>query len=420
MNTKNALLVVAGLMLAWAGAAFADMTMTWAGERQGVAKAAVAGDTESAEATDVVAEEEDEKEESSITREEYLATVAYVEGEAAVDELSRRMVEDMFGPSDDGVGSQYGDSTLPGGGDEGALPGGVKMTRGAAVASRSVPVDNFSAGDDAANYTVGADWLGGTGGTGFEDAWHLKSGSAIPASDGGHHIANSGNQEDSANNRFNLQSAGEPESTIVAMRDLQTTEGLVSGTFKVTGWGQGDEPGDFVGFAVYGANESELFRWGATINEEWDPSETFSYSTDGGRSYNVITATGYRPGGYDYTLTWALLGETMTFELRAADTGTEAYFIGSAEDGYPVSIETTDRVMAIAAVLTESGDHAEGGDGTEMRFDNIIVTGHDPGITPAVPEPGTLGLLAAGLAALLGRRAERRGQNGSGGRELGT
>ena len=119
MNTKNALLVLAGLMLAWACAAFADMTMTWAGERQGVAKAAVAGDTESAEATDVVAAEEDEEEESSITREEYLATVAYVEGEAAVDELSRRMVEDMFGPSDDGVGSQYGDSTLPGGGDDG-------------------------------------------------------------------------------------------------------------------------------------------------------------------------------------------------------------------------------------------------------------------------------------------------------------
>lgn len=55
-----------------------------------------------------------------------------------------------------------------------------------------------------------------------------------------------------------------------------------------------------------------------------------------------------------------------------------------------------------------------------MQFDNVTVTGHEPVPAPAVPEPGTLGLLAAGLAALLGRRAERRGQNGSGGRELAT
>lgn len=66
-----------------------------------------------------------------------------------------------------------------------------------------------------------------------------------------------------------------------------------------------------------------------------------------------------------------------------------------------------EREMAIAALLTESGIASQSGDGTEMRFDNISVTGHDPNPTPAVPEPGVLGLLAAGAAALWRRRGRR-------------
>lgn len=404
MKTKNDLLVLAGIMLAWAGVASAEMTMTWAGERQGVAKAAMsAGEANPSGATDAEAAEEPPEEAEAVSREEYLAAVAWVEGESAVDELSRRMVDDLLGPERDSDESQYGESTLPGGGDEKVLPGGMKMTRGVAAAPRSVGADNFSAGDDAGNYQVRDDWLGGTGGTGFKDAWHLGHESASPSENGGHHIANE-NHGDLDGNRFNLKSDG-LSGTIIAMRDFQTTEGLDSGMFKVTAWGQGDEPGDFVGFAVFGANENELFRWGATIDEERTPSETFSYSTDAGKSYTVITASGYRPSGYDYTLTWSLLGSTMTFELSAADTGTDDYFID--RDRFSVPVETTERVMAIAAVLTESSIHAEGGNGTEMRFDNISVSGHDPNPTPAVPEPGVLGLLAAGAAALWRRRGRR-------------
>lgn len=87
----------------------------------------------------------------------------------------------------------------------------------------------------------------------------------------------------------------------------------------------------------------------------------------------------------------------------------------TAEDGSggtlftsdPVELGTTGRVMAIAVVLVESGAYAEDGDGTDMQFDCLKVEGTESGPTPAVPEPGTLGLLAAGLAALWRRKAKR-------------
>ena len=401
MNTKNALLVLAGLMLAWACAAFADMTMTWAGERQGVAKAAVAGDTESAEATDVVAAEEDEEEESSITREEYLATVAYVEGEAAVDELSRRMVEDMFGPSDDGVGSQYGDSTLPGGGDDGVLPGGVQMTRGGVSASRSAGGWTGSAADDSGNYAVDQNWIGENGGSGFGE-WRAKDGSAPLAvstisGDGG----------------FIMQ-AGENPGETAMMRSLNTDVGLASGTFTVSMWGPeggADEPGDFAGFAVYGANDTELFRWGFSLAEvegEDDPISSYVYKGTGDNSYTVAFP-GYAEPQIEvlYSLTWAQLtgGGTMRFTLSATEHpgGKEPDVHRFTET---IDVATTEYVRAIAAVLTESGLYTQGGDGSEMTFDNLSVTGTEPTPTPAVPEPGTLGLLAAGLAALW-RRMKR-------------
>ena len=394
MNTKNALLVVAGLMLAWAGVASADMTMTWAGNRQGVAKAAVAGDAKPAAAADTdVAAEEGEEEEASITREEYLAAAAYVEGEAAVDELSRRMVEDMFGPSDDGVGTQYGDSTLPGGGDDGALPGGIQMTRGGAVGVRSGGAYNFSASDNAQNsgYEEGKDWIYKNGGEGFK-RWHaegdLPGATRMIASDGG----------------FEFK-AGESAGEMAMIRDLNTTEGLDSGTFSVTMWGGmggADEPGDFAGFAVYGKDGdeyNELFRWGYSLAENTIVEQnSFVYSTDQGANY-VEISRGYPDNGVDYTLTWALVNGTMQFELTAKHTETGGIYFSD----YPVTVETTDRVMAIAAVLTESGQYTQGGDGSEMQFDKLKVEGHEPGPTPAVPEPGTLGLLAAGLAALWSR-----------------
>ena len=393
MNTKNALLVLAGLMLAWAGAASAEMTMTWAGERQGVAKAAVAGDAESADATDVVAAEEDEEEESSITREEYLATVAYVEGEAAVDELSRRMVEDMFGPSDDGEGSQYGDSTLPGGDDDGVLPGGVKLTRSVGAAPRTA--GSFSAEDNAGNYTSG-DWGLQTGkGSGFLDWQEKTTGDATVTRtlEGGD---------------FTMQ-AGENPGEIVMLRPLDTQLGLVSGDFSTGLQGTADEPGDFVGFAVYGSADgapgSELIRWGFMTVENGpeadDPYSSWTaYSLDGGETFRMVKS-GEASGAVQFTLTWAqLAGGGLGFTLNSSNYG-----IVDFNDNGNMQVLGADRVMAIAAVLTESGMNSEGFNGTEMNFNHLEVNGVEA--TPAVPEPGTLGLLAAGLVALWRRKAKR-------------
>ena len=374
--------------------------MSWPGERQGVARAAVAGDTDSALETDAATADTDDSEENQgVSREEYLAAVAWVEGESAVDELSRRMVDDLLGPEHDSEGSQYGDSTLPGGAAD-SVPDAVQMTRGGAAIPRSGGTYNFSASDNAQNpgYTVESDWINLNGGEGFMQ-WHaegnLPGASREVALDGG----------------FQFQ-AGAQQGEMAMIRDLDTTVGLDSGIFSVTMWGAmggADEQGDFAGFAVYGRDENneynELFRWGFTIMEEQDIPESFAYSLNGGDSYvSINPGSGYPSGGVDYSLTWALVGGTIQFTLSATDPSSGGDFFTPfvVYEGTP-----DDRVVAIAAVLSESGQFAGDGDGSEMQFDNLRVEGHEPTPTPAVPEPGTLGLLAAGLAALWRRKAKR-------------
>lgn len=403
MKTKNDLLVLAGLMLAWAGAASAELTVSWTGERQGVARAVVAGETEPTEAED--AKEETEKTDGAeddaepITHGEYLESVARVEGEIAVDELSRRMVDGLLGPSDDGEGSQYGESTLPGSGADGdvRLAGMIATHAGTAKngGASFVAVDTSA----AEVYKEGEmDWLGKDGGIGF-GAWQAKGDTTVTRSL-------------DASGGFYMK-AGADGGEIAMIRSLETAEGvpvsLESGQFTVREWGVADEAGDFLGFAVYGSSDgtdgSELIRWGvrlATIEGKPKPVSSFEYSTDGGTTYKFIKDGYPTSGGVDYTLTWAQLGGTMHFTLSAADIGT-----GSDRfSDYTVDVETSSYVMAIAAVLTESGQETAGGlDGSEMTFDNPSVTGKEP--TPAVPEPGVLGLLAAGAAALFRRKAKK-------------
>lgn len=405
MNMRNALLVVAGGMFAWVGVASAELTMSWTGERQGVARAAVDGDTDSAEEPVAAKADTDDpegtsEESQSVSREEYLAAVAWVEGEAAVDELSRRMVDGLLGPERDGEGSEYGESTLPGGTVD-RVPDAVQMTRGGTVGTRTAG-GSFSASDDSGNYSVGQNWVGENGGSGFGE-WRPKDGSADLAV-----------SKISGTGGFIMQAGADPGETAM-MRSLDTEVGLASGEFSVTVWGAGggaDERGDFAGFAVYGSNDSELFRWGfyskvIDDGEELIGISSYWYSSDGGLTYEMVPGIDGYPlpeVGVEYSLTWAQLGGTMHFTLSATEKrdGLPDHVKFS---GHEVDVETSEYVMAIAAVLTEGGLYSQGGDGSEMTFDNLSVTGTEP--TPAVPEPGTLGLLAAGLAALWRRKAKR-------------
>ena len=403
MKTRNELLVLAGLMLAWAGVASAELTLSWTGERQGVARASVAEESEPTAAKDTEEAEGADEETAPVTREEYLASVAWVEGEVAVDELSRRMVDGLFGPSDDGEESQYGESTLPGGGDDAVLPGGMKVTRGAAGNGGAVAVGGgeFSAADSAGNYTGETDWADKNGGSGF-GAWqeNLSGGVSVErtVSDGS----------------FKMQ-AGEHSGEIAMVRPLETSQGLESGEFSVTMWGAiggADEPVDFAGFAVYGSGNgdsefSELFRWGFSHDKN-DGTEGIVFSMDMGDNYTTVCEGGFPMGGVDYIVTWALVGGNTQFTLSVVLAGdaeketSERTYYFNGEDT-PYSLGTSEEVMAIAAILTESGSFSADGDGSEMEFDNMKVTGTER----AVPEPGVLGLLAAGLATLWGRRTKR-------------
>ena len=389
MKKRFGILVLAGVAVAWMGTARGELSMGWSGEKEGVAKVSVAA--RQALEEDADGDGEEQKEEERLTREEYLAVAGAAAEEAAVDELSRQMVDGLFGGGGDGDGTGYGESTLPGSSDGSARVEGMVVVRGATGRAVSGGGWTGKATDDSGNdvYTKGKDWMGLNGGEGF-GAWRAGSGSATPAvrtisDDGGFHVQ-----------------ANEQSGELAMVRDLNTDLGLTSGTFKVTVWGAdggADEAGDFSGFAVYGANDSELFRWGFRLADgENEPFATFSYSLNGGDSYTVIQE-GYPASGVDYTLTWGVVGGVTQFTLAAvAEDESGVYF-----DDCVVSLESSAQVMAIAALLTESGSYAAGGNGSEMIFDNLRVTG----VEPAVPEPGVLGFLAAGAAALFRRKAKK-------------
>ena len=390
MEKRIGILVLTGVAVAWLGTARGELSMGWTSEKKGVAKASVACRQTLDEGAD------GEKAEERITREAYLAVARAVAEEAAVNELSLRMVDRLFGGADDGNATGYGESTLPGGSDGTARVEGMVGMRGTAGrAARGV----FRAEDDAGNYEANASWIGvepGKG-SGFEGGWHLGNDSASPARQSVNSTEASG-----AEGSFYMQ-AGADRADFSVVRELGTDVGLERGTFSVTGYGVVDEPGDFAGFAVYGADEKELFSWGVS----WRMVEmgggnvainAFVYRLGGSGEYRLVNGNGSSGGYVDYTLTWAQLGGRMEFTLTAGSAGGAWTYIG--EDEFKVSLGTTERVMAIGVLLSEGGVAAGNGDGSEMAFDKVSVTG----VEPAVPEPGVLGLLAAGAAALAGRR----------------
>jgi hypothetical protein len=149
---------------------------------------------------------------------------------------------------------------------------------------------------------------------------------------------------------------------------------------------------DFRGVAVYGTEQNELLRWGIQL-------DGFYYSLDEGVSYSLIPDGRFKP--YDvwlsvtYTLTWRSMDTGLQFQV-------EGTLIGEELDWSP--FEMTNIVAGARAVggigVLVSGADPEAG----MGFDNLSVEGK------TVPEPGTVGLLLAGAAAVAGLRRRRAGR----------
>ena len=240
----------------------------------------------------------------------------------------------------------------------------------------------FTADDNSGDsaYTVGKDWDGLNGGTGFK-AWESVGADPRP-----------GSRIIETNGGWTMQADDSGPSVVVMKREFGETagDGLVEGEINVTAWGYADEVGDFTGFALYDG-DSEVFRWGLGVSD--DDFDVFKYSTDGGTTYEILK-DGYPADGAAYTLTWTSLGAETTLTLSESH-----YF----PEGRTIMLDHSIRVTAIAALLEEGGVCLEPGDGTAMTFDDLSVRGN-PASTPSVPEPATLSLLIPGLALLFRRR----------------
>lgn len=156
-----------------------------------------------------------------------------------------------------------------------------------------------------------------------------------------------------------------------------------------------DAGDSFRGFAVYDDGK-ELIRWG--IGADLALQQTgFGYSLDQGQSYTFFESD--LPGGNvldTYSMTWA--------QLNGGDSGLEFTLLGNYWDG-PVTVPVLGATAVSTVALFAVADTYDFNN--EIVFTSVRVSG-----TPvrAVPEPGTMGLLAAGAALAVAGRRERKGK----------
>ena len=200
------------------------------------------------------------------------------------------------------------------------------------------------------------------------------------------------------NGDMSLETVSE-QGEVVVGRDLSAP--IVDGEVKVHSWQ--DLGDDFVGFALYDAGGDELLRWGVgSANDVSGVSQgsVFVYSLLG-EAYVIMDDGGVEQMGEgpalaldeaNYSLTWEQVAGGLAFSLSIVDGwGTER--------GWGFADLLASGATSVASVgVVASGDK-------RITFDTISVSG-----TPvsAVPEQGTLALLAAGAALLAGRRRLRR------------
>lgn len=175
---------------------------------------------------------------------------------------------------------------------------------------------------------------------------------------------------------------------IAVRRDLATAV-TGDGRFSVRVW-LGAMQGVFCGFSVYGDNGGELFRWGYGTAETGERG--LVYSMDGGNLYELLEEAPPMPTYVDYMLAWERVGDNLLFNLTG-ESSTGARYDDWFES--PVVVENAGAVAGIAVIANS----AAVGNPAEITFDRVVVSGY-----AAVPEPGTLGLLAVGGAMLAARR----------------
>lgn len=238
----------------------------------------------------------------------------------------------------------------------------------------------FEAHDDGdgAPYVPAESWIGINGGTHFTE-WEIRTnttGGAYSSDFRDGSAAGGDNEGD-----FTL---GAPEGEVVVGRDLVdggNPVALGNGEFSAYSWFTPGSENVFLGFALYDADHGELLRWGVT-------EDGVGYSCADG-SYQPLDNASFL-GFYEYTLRWMADANGLQFTLSGFELGLDGHKI---ETDWNAMFHVDGNSVGGIAVIARNGS---------MSFDQLSVTGN-----PEVPEPGTLGLLAVGLAGLAGGR--RRG-----------
>ncbi len=222
----------------------------------------------------------------------------------------------------------------------------------------------FTASDKAENYD--GYWnLGDNHGTGF-DVWRQVASAGLPS-----HSVDDQGFAIYAQSGVGVEAIG---------RSFADGTALESGTFAVHAvHGSADA---FSGFAIYGADDAEIFRWGLATAEDRESggyATGFWYFHDG-ESTLISRIDSSAPLDADYSISWSVLSSGMSIDL-SIDSSPYA-------DTLHLTLDTSSAVTAVAALVAGS-TQAE-----TLHFDNLSAEGS------IVPEPSTLALLLLGALAL--------------------